>query len=119
MQLNGGRQYVNQSMDIETKNPTDLLRYQVMLLDEVNGLLLELQQQQAQTNRAIAELYRTMSAHRQSQVRVVDVKMPFSSVFSLAMKWMLAGALISLVVMALVFFAWLLLLGAIPVMLSM
>ena len=79
--------------EIQTKNPTDLLRDQVRLLNEINQSLAELQKLQQQMRESIAGLYELNRDETalDSGVVVRDIHMPFLSMVGFIIKWSIAS----------------------------
>ena len=81
--------------DIQAKNPTELLRDQVMLLSEVKQSLLEIQKMQHQTHEGLKDLYRVTHGiwerqKEQAQVNVTDIHMSLGAMIEFMIKWAIA-----------------------------
>lgn len=82
--------------DTQAKNPTELLRDQVVLLNEVKQSLLEIQKLQHQVLEGLKELYRVSHSiwerqKEQAQVNVTDVHMSLGAMVEFMIKWAIAA----------------------------
>ncbi len=79
--------------DIQSKNPTELLQEQVLLLRQVSATLTHLQDRQARLHESVARLsaQSRRSTAEAMDVFVTNIKMPFWSMVGFILKWSIAA----------------------------
>ena len=79
--------------DLTSKNPTELLRDQVMLLEDVQTSLQELQRTETKILESLAgmDALTRQSLDKETDVSVVDIDMSFGSMVGFMVKWSIAA----------------------------
>jgi hypothetical protein len=79
--------------DILSKNPTELLQEQVLLLRQVNAALTHLQDRQARMHESLARMSAVSrrSTAEAMDVFVTNINMPFWSMVGFILKWSIAA----------------------------
>jgi hypothetical protein len=97
--------------EVQSKNPTELLRDQVLLLQELQRSVQEMNETQTRMLESLSGLHAITERSREEQVNVnvVDINMPFGSMVGFIVKWSIASIPAALVLGAIGVVIWLLL----------
>lgn len=85
--------------DLESMNPTELLREQTRLLQEISILIIDVQLEQQRAYTQAANLTEFVEAIHTGGIRssVSDVDLPISSMMQLMVKWVIAAIPVAIV----------------------